>query len=158
MGSILSTFDAATKAQHERMEMVKVFLRDVRMPAHLRAPVLAFFKKQRVKSYDTRQVLSQLPFELRAKVVKVRQRMSSGPRSSRRGRACALLLLFRGWFSRSPQTAGPLRIFEPGDKPAGIVVSLLTRSSYMRRMSRTLPFWASAVTTFSPQISACASR
>jgi len=70
MGNILSSFDAATKAQAERMETVKVFLRDTKMPAALRAPVLAFFKKQRVKSYDTRQVLGQLPFELRSRVVK----------------------------------------------------------------------------------------
>ena len=70
MGSIVSSFDAATKAQTERMETVKVFLRDVKMPAELRAPVLSFFKKQRVKSYDTREVLALLPFELRSRVVK----------------------------------------------------------------------------------------
>ena len=68
MGSILSTVDAADRAQSERMEMIKVFLRDSKLPHNLRGPVLTYFKEQKVKSYDIRKVLQDMPFELRSRV------------------------------------------------------------------------------------------
>jgi len=70
MGAILSQLDATKNAATRHLDTVNGFLRDIKLPPELRGPVLGFFRKQRVRPYQTREVLTQLPFDLRCRVVK----------------------------------------------------------------------------------------
>jgi len=71
MGALLSQLESAKSAATNRqLDGINSFLRDIKLPPALRGPVLGFFRRQRVREYQPREVLSQLPFDLRCRVVK----------------------------------------------------------------------------------------
>ncbi|EFJ52746.1 hypothetical protein VOLCADRAFT_86033 [Volvox carteri f. nagariensis] len=70
MASIVSRLDADKVARGEQLHELSAFMKDVELPRPLARKVLEYNKKQKVRAYDRQAVLSRLPFELRAKILR----------------------------------------------------------------------------------------
>ncbi|GAX86342.1 hypothetical protein CEUSTIGMA_g13754.t1 [Chlamydomonas eustigma] len=71
MANIVGKLDAEKSARNEQMEQVTRFLKDVDLPKPLSRKIIDFFSAsvKDVKPYDRDAVITQLPFELRSKIM-----------------------------------------------------------------------------------------
>lgn len=73
IGSISTVFasrDLSKQAGAKKIDLVSAFVRDRHMQKQLRMQVLGFFRKQQVVAYDERVFLQQMPYQIRAKVLR----------------------------------------------------------------------------------------
>lgn len=61
----LETANAHTMVFNQKMNSVRCYVSDLRLPKEIRISVLAYFRTQDVKAYDERSILFELPFEMR---------------------------------------------------------------------------------------------
>eukprot|EP00899_Mesostigma_viride_P019512 jgi/Mesvir1/27562/Mv07312-RA.1 len=69
VGATIQSLQASRNAFRQKMECVSAFLIDAEVPKPVQARAMSFFRQQDVKAYDRKELLMQLPFELRSDVV-----------------------------------------------------------------------------------------
>ena len=69
MAEVMANANPSKKAHSEKMDKVSAFVRDNNLPREFLKDVLGFFRKQSMQAYDQQQILMELPYNLRRKLL-----------------------------------------------------------------------------------------
>lgn len=69
MAEVMANTDLSKKSHAHKMESVSAFIRDARLPQKYLKDALAFFRKQDVKGYNQQELLEEMPYHLRRKIL-----------------------------------------------------------------------------------------
>ena len=69
MAEVMANANPSKKAHSEKMDKVSAFVRDNNLPREFLKDVLGFFRKQSTHPYDQQQILMELPYNLRRKLL-----------------------------------------------------------------------------------------
>ena len=69
MSDVMANANPSKKAHSEKMDKVSAFVRDNNLPREFLKDVLGFFRKQSTQAYDQQQILMELPYNLRRKLL-----------------------------------------------------------------------------------------
>ena len=70
MADVMAKTNLRKRLAHaQKMESVSAFIRDANLPQEYLKDVLAFFRKQKYEGYDQQQILMELPYNLRRKML-----------------------------------------------------------------------------------------